>query len=117
MTDNVSVRYKERGMHMAKKQNETNQELVRLQDFLDAEERAVMEKARYMKSLNTSEEDDRRLSIVIHFILDVTTRMQELLFGESEEAYIKLFNEDFARFKAYELDGKPVFIIDEYEES
>ena len=91
-----------------------NRKKVTLQDFLEAEEKAVMEMAKYMHDMNCSEEDDETMGMMLSLIVQVTTKMQGILFGKETETIKKVF--DVRALTLEKLGGEGIVIVDEKEE-
>ena len=91
-----------------------NRKQITLQEYLDAEEKAVMEMAKYMHDVNCTEEDDETMGMMLSLIVQVTTKMQGMLFGEETEAIKKVF--DVRAQTLEKLGGEGIVIVDEKNE-
>lgn len=65
--------------------NKMNPKTVTQEEYLDAQEEAVMGMVEAMRMLNKTEEDEEKLCIMLDLVLQVTTKIQGILFGEDDE--------------------------------
>ena len=80
-----------------------NPKKVTMRDYLAAQEEAVMGMVETMRSLNQTEEDEETMCMMLDLILQVTTRIQGILFGDEVE-----------NLEAYEIID-PLVVIEEGE--
>ena len=78
---------------------------VTLQDFLMAEDLAVGSMARFMHDMNRSSDDNQTMTMMLDLILQVTTKMQSILFGTPEEEVIQLRTNEMDGFGPWDING------------
>ncbi|MBO4927464.1 MAG: hypothetical protein J5379_04350 [Clostridiales bacterium] len=78
---------------------------VTLQDFLMAEDLAVGSMARFMHDMNRSSDDNQTMTMMLDLILQVTTKMQCILFGTPEEEVIQLRTNEMDDFGTWDING------------
>ena len=83
----VTQRYVKNGKHNVKKEepvaNRAGKPItVTLDEFLMAEDLAVGAMARMMHNMNRSSKDEETMTMMLDLILQVTSKMQDILFGE-----------------------------------
>ncbi len=93
----------------------TNLRMVTLQDFLEAEEMAVGGFASFMRSMNHTKKDEEMMTLLLSLIVDVTTKMQGILFGEETESVEKEFDIRLDMLEEDDSDDDTLTVIDDEE--
>ncbi len=88
-----------------------NQKRITLQDYLEAEEMAVMGMAKYMHDVNCMAEDEETMGMMLGLIVQVTTKMQAILFGEPEEGFDKVFNVTSENLSNFEREDETLIEV------
>ena len=93
----------------------TNLRMVTLQDFLEAEEMAVGGIASFMRSMNHTKKDEELMTLLLSLIVDVTTKMQGILFGEETECIEKNYDILPEMLEDDDSDDDTLTVIDDEE--
>ena len=89
--------------------------MVTLEDYLQAEEMAIMSMAKYMHTMNHTAEDHETMVIMLQLVLQTTTVIQDMLFGTQVGEFEKVFDFSEENLERYGNEDA-VFIIDEDDE-
>ena len=65
--------------------NKMNSKTVTLEEYLVAQDAAIMGMVEAMRMLNRTEEDEETMLMMLDLIVQVTTKIQGILFGEDAE--------------------------------
>ena len=65
--------------------NKMNSKTVTLEEYLVAQDEAIMGMVEAMRMLNRTEEDEETMLMMLDLIVQVTTKIQGILFGEDAE--------------------------------
>lgn len=92
----------------------TSEKRITLQQYLDAEEKSIMSMAKFMKSQNHEPEDDEAMGMMLGLIIQVTSQMQDILFGEQDDIE-KVFDFTTEGLANYEPDEVTLYVVDDDE--
>ena len=89
--------------------------MVTLDEYLQAEEMAIMGMAKGMHTMNHTAEDHETMVMMLQLVLQTTTVIQKILFGTPEGEFEKVYDFSEENIRNYGNDGE-VYIVGDGDE-